>query len=167
MRIVGHILGVIALSFFVMSIQQKEKKKLLNYQLISNVLYGVQYCFLNIYSAGIMNLISIFRCILFNRYENEKKYLYFSFSILLFTILISALFIVKSPLDIIPILITLLYTISTLQKNMNIVRYVFISCAFLWLFYNFKVCALAAFIGNIIEISSGVISIIRSKKNNI
>lgn len=164
MNYVAHGIGIFAFLFFIFSVQYKDKGKLLVFQLISNTLYGIQYILLNVITAGIMNFISIFRCLVFYKYDKDKKQVNgFWLAFILIAILLVALFTVKSPIHIIPILISILYTVSTWQSNMKIVRIVFTVCAFGWLYYNFTVGAYTALIGNIFEISSGFISLIRHK----
>ena len=70
----------------------------------------------------------------------------------------------KTFLGIIPILATILYTVSTWQNNTKFLRYIFVVCSILFIFYNYVVGAYVALVGNLFEIISGVTSIIRFEK---
>jgi len=161
----AHIFGLFGFIFFVGSIQVKRKNNLLIFQLIANTLYTVSYFMLGAISAVLTDVISIIRCICFSISDRKNKKT--SIFLLLFLIVITLLIIplvCKSLFDFIPILITIIYIISTWQNNMKIVRYSFIGAAFLWIIYNLHVGAIMPLIGNIFEIISGVVAIIRFKK---
>lgn len=64
-ELLPHILGATALIIWVISLQLTKKHKMLFLQLISNVLYGLQYSILGLFSAASMNLVSIIRCYIF------------------------------------------------------------------------------------------------------
>ena len=67
-------------------------------------------------------------------------------------------------ISIIPITITIFYTLSSWMKDTKWCRIVFLVCAFIWIYYNYKVKAYVSIIGNGMEIISGVISLIRFEK---
>ena len=54
---------------------------------------------------------------------------------------------------------------SIWQSNLNITRYIFIIAAIILTYYNFKVRAFVLVLGNILDIISGIISIIRFRRN--
>ena len=112
-----------------------------------------------------MNLVSVFRCCTFgiNARKNKDNPLWLLL-LILYIIFILALIYCKTLISIIPIFTTLLCTISTWQNNTKYLRYVFILCSVLFLFYNWIVGAYIALIGNLFEIISGAVSIIRFEK---
>lgn len=165
MNIIPHVFGVFALSTWISSVQVKKKSNILILQLLANIFYAIQYFLLGYFSTGLMNTVSAFRCFTFG--INAKKNKNNSFGLLLlilFIIFILSLIFCKTFLGLIPVFNTLLYTISTWQNNTKYLRYVFILCSVLFIFYNYIVGAYVALIGNIFEIISGILSIIRFKK---
>ncbi len=165
MNLLAQILGVLAIITWVISIQQREKKNVLLCQAIANSIYGIQYFLLGAMSASFMNFISFFRSWVF--YDDEKKkrnttgssFLFFSFIIVVFGILTY-----RDIFGLIPVFITLAYSYSVWQKNLTITRWIFIIAAFVWIYYNMKVGAYVTVVGNILEIISGIIALIRYKK---
>lgn len=156
--------GTVALFCWCLSIQGKNKKSILKLQTIANVFYCIQYM-LSAFSAGCMNLVSVIRCIVFYKYEEKEqpspKYLLILFIAILAVI---ALFTYNGLLSLIPIIITMGYTYYMWQSNLNIVKIIYIVAAIVWLYYNYTVGAYASLAGNIIEIISGSIALIRGSK---
>jgi len=165
MFILANTIGVFAIIIWVLSIQNKNKKEILIYQIVANILYGLQYFLLNAYSASIMDFISGFRCLSF--YSEEKKHGKISnYSLLFFTILtiILGIFTYNGAISLLPIIASLIYMYSLWQNNLNTTRYLFIITGFVWLCYNINVGAYINIIGNSFEIISGIISIIRFRR---
>ena len=160
------IFGIIALVCWSLSIQGKSKKSILKLQTIANGFYCIQYILLGAVSAGCMNLVSVIRCIVFYKYE-EKHIKAPKLVLLVFIAILAiiALFTYDGIFSMIPIAITMGYAYSMWQTNLNIVRIIYIAAAIVWIYYNYSVGAYASLIGNIIEIISGSISLIRNKKH--
>ncbi len=173
MKIVAFVVGIIAFIFYILSVQQSNKEKLLKFQIIANIFYAVQYMLLGVYVAALMNFVSVARLTTFYRYNKNDKNIPV-YSLIIFTILILAVGLSRFDknvigalaifINLIPIAITLLYTFSTWKNNMKVIRYVFTVSALLWMIYNFSVGAYASLLGNIFELSSGIVSIFRYRK---
>jgi len=165
MNILPHVFGALALSTWISSVQVKKKSNILVLQLLANIFYAIQYFLLGFFSTGLMNLVSVFRCLSFGiNARRNKDNPFWLLCLILFLIFILGLMYCKTFLGLIPIFATLLYTISTWQNNTKYLRYVFILCSVLFLFYNYMICAYIALIGNLFEIISGTVSIIRFEK---
>ena len=160
--VISNIIGFVALSFWIYSIQLYENNKILKFQLLANLFYAIQYFLIGAITAGIMNIISTIRYYIFYKNaqkgkENSKILLI----IFILTIIIAGLITYQSLIDLIPFGITIIYTYMTWQKNTKIIRYIFTIVAFIWVYYNTTVQAYASSIGNIMEIISGGIAIYR------
>jgi len=165
MYVLAQILGVLAIICWVISIQNNNKKNILICQLLANFLYFIQYFLLNAFTASFMNLVSTIRCFVF--YDDElKKNKTSKYSLVFFILIIIliGIFTFDRILSLIPILITLAYTYTSFQDNLSLTRYIFIIAAFIWIYYNFQVGAYVSICGNVLEIISGVISIIRFRR---
>lgn len=163
-NLIAWIIGIIAFLVFISSIQLKNKKKFLILQLIANFLYGIQYVLLITPEAAYMNFISVIRCFIFYLYEDEKK----KPPVLILIILLSLItlvgcFTINRWIALIPVAITIIYTISSWQKNMKIIRLCFTIAACFWIIYNLSVGAYTSLIGNAFELISGIVSMIRFK----
>ena len=162
--IIAQILGAFGFAFFVLSIQMK-KRNLLLMQLFSNLFYTISYLVLRAIPAVIIDVISFIRCLIyyyFNK-KNSKCPIYIMLLLVIISIMVG-FFIVKDIYDVIPIIVCIIYIISTWQENNYIIYYSVVFAAILWIIYNFHVGAYMPIIGNIFEICSGVIAIIRYRK---
>ena len=166
MNIVAQCIGLFGFLVFVSSVQVKEKKRLILFQLVANFLYGVSYFLLNVKTAFFMNMVSVIRCAILYFAKKEKPSKLFLF-LLLAMIVIITIFTYDGPLSLLPAIITAMYTISTWQNNMTVIRYAFIAAGLLWIFYNFNVGAYVIIIGNIFEVISGIISLKRFQKKHV
>ena len=162
MYVLAGIIGFFAIIAWSLSIQNKDRENILIYQIAANAFYSIQYFLLGAVTAGLTNLLSIFRCLTF--YFEEKirgKISLISFIIFSLLILLIGVITYESLISLIPVLCGILYIYSIWQKNLNLTRYIFIFAAVLLTYYNFKVGAIVLFFGNITDILSGIISIIR------
>lgn len=150
-------IGIIALVFWVMSIQSKEKIKILKLQNIANTFYAIEYFLLNAFSAFGMNSLSVIRGIIF--YQNEKKGKKNpNIQIIIFAIItiIIGIMTYDNWYSIIPIVNTLGYSYSTWQKNTKVIRIIFIMAAIGWIIYNWTVGAYIPLVGNVVELVAGI-----------
>lgn len=161
-KILSQILGSMAVLFWIWSVQNKNKDKILKLQGFANAFYAGQYLVLGITSAASMNLVSILRSTIF--YENYKKKKENSLnSLLIFLGLTIILGIINfnTWMSIIPIIITLFYTYAAWKRETKIIRWTFLIAAIVWIYYNIKVGAYISLVGNAFEMISGIIAIIR------
>lgn len=157
----AQLIGCMAISFWVISIQYRDRKNILLFQAIANSFYSVQYFLLGAYSACTMNLLSTVRCFIFSKANNKTTKLFnFLFCLI---ILFIGIFTYNGFLSLIPPIITIFYTISSSTHNNMWNRLTVLLAAFVWIFYNYKVGAYITILGNIFEIASGILSIVRFK----
>lgn len=161
----AQFIGAAALLTIVLSVQFKKKKNIMLVQLIANVLYSVQYALLNVPSAAYLNIITILRSYTYYQYDKKRKKipLFFLIFYCLLSLIVGYL-LYDNILVIIPITITIAYTIGAYYKDANVFRKVFLVSAFVWLFYNYKVEAYVGMFGNVCEIVSTYIAINRYTK---
>ena len=164
----AQLLGIIAIVFWIFSIQKKEQHDILFLQFLANCVYVIQYFLLGALAASSMNFISALRCYIFyskrkNNKEISIKYLIFFIVLIVFFGIVTY----KNYLSLIPILITIFYSISNWFKDAKWIRIVILITAFIWIYYNYVVGAYICIIGNIFEIISGTTALLRfGKKNN-
>ena len=159
------IIGLIAVTIWVFSVQLGEKKKILRVQNVANVLYCIQYALFGAFSASAMNIFSILRnlvCInnINKGKENTNKQAIF----FLVVIFIFGIFIVRDIVSAIPIIVNLIYTIGTWLKDTKKLRYSLILTAIMWMMYNIYYGIWMSLIGNTFEIISGIIGLVRHEK---
>ena len=71
--ILSQIIGFFAVVFFVFSINNKDKSRVLNLQAVANLLYTISYFLIGVFSAGLMNLVSMIRCLVFSEFSKNKQ----------------------------------------------------------------------------------------------
>ena len=163
----AHLCCFTAILVWNMSIQNKEKEKILYFQFLSNMLYGMSYFILKLPLAAIMDTLGGLRCFVF--FYKTKKHQDISKSwLFIFCILIIVLGFINYSgiISLIPICIAIFYTVSSWAKDAKWIRIVFLLTAFMWVYYNIVVGAYVAVIGNVFEIISGVVSLYRFNKPN-
>lgn len=167
MFILAQILGFLAIIAWVVGILQKDKYSILMCQIVANSIYALEYFFLNVIAAGLMNLSSVFRCIIFFSYEKKNKKVPLSILLIfIIIILIIGIFTTyNNLLNFIPVIITVIYAYTLWQNNMLVTRLSFIITAIIWIYYNYSVGAYISIFGNILEIISGIISILKFNYN--
>lgn len=158
MNFLAQIIGCLAVSIWTLSIQNKDRKNILKFQTVANLLYTLEYSLLGAYSAASMNLTSTFRCYIFSKKEKDLNKLTLLFILIM---IILGILTYSGLISIIPIIITIFYTISSKFKNANYNRVTVLISAFIWIYYNYKVGAYIGIIGNLLEITSGVIALTR------
>jgi len=67
----------------------------------------------------------------------------------------------ESPLSLLPIIITILYTYGTWQDNTYLLRIIFFCCGWMWFYFNYQVGSYILIIGNTLEIVSSTVSFFR------
>ncbi len=165
MMIIYYIVSILSIFLFVISVQFKEKKDILLIQTFASMCYFIAYLILGSYSGCTIELIEQTKDIVFYEFEKKKK----DIPMILLVIFVSSLIIASiitydGFYSLMPLIINLLYFISSYFKNPKYMRITMLLCGFLWVYFNFKVGAYIIIIGNVLEIISAVISLIRYKK---
>ena len=160
--IFSQFFGLVALICWILSVQSKDKIKILKMQSIANVFYAIQYFLLGYPATACMNLVSTSRNVCY--YDSFKRGKENSITSLIFfstLIIIVGIISFDGLLSIIPVILTLVYTYATWQKNPVLIRWSFIFAASIWIYYNLKVGAYVSLVGNFFELISGYIAVIR------
>ena len=162
MVILAQVLALFAILFWVISILLKNKKNILLMQVIANGIYGIEYLLLGAFSAASMNFLSFLRLLVYYFYTSLNikmpKWILFVFIAL---VLLFGIITYDGLISLLPIIITVLYTYAFWQNNLNVARIIYIVAAIIWIYYNYEVGAYVGIIGNILEIITGLISLIK------
>lgn len=162
MVILAQVLALFAILFWVISILLKNKKNILLMQVIANGIYGIEYLLLGAFSAASMNFLSFLRLLVYYFYAllNIKmpKWILFVFIAL---VLLFGIITYDGLISLLPIIITVLYTYAFWQNNLNVAIIIYIVAAIIWIYYNYEVGAYVGIIGNALEITTGLISLIK------
>lgn len=164
-KIIYYIASILSIFLFVISVQFKEKKNILLTQTFATVCYFITYLIIGAYSGCLIELIEQTKDITFYFYEkNNKKIPVFLLVIFVSTLIIASVLTYDGIYSLIPLIINLSYFISSYFKNPKYIRIVMLICGFVWAYYNLKVGAYIIIIGNVLEIISATLSLIRYKE---
>lgn len=163
----AQILGLIALIILSLSFQNNKKETLLKYQVFSSLFFALQYLCLNALTGFFMNLATMFRNIIFKKYDNKVPLRYLIITILIMLIL--SAFSYNGIISLLPTIAVINYSIAVSQKNLTITRIVEVISCILFIIYNIKVLAITGLISTIIEMIFVLIAIYRfdiNKRNS-
>lgn len=131
-------------------------------QVIANGIYGIEYLLLGAFSAASMNFLSFLRLLVYYFYTSLNikmpKWILFVFIAL---VLLFGIITYDGLISLLPIIITVLYTYAFWQNNLNVARIIYIVAAIIWIYYNYEVGAYVGIIGNALEITTELISLIK------
>ncbi len=157
--LIAQILGIVALIVLVISWQQEKKKALLHCQIVSGLLFSIQYLFLHAYTGAIIHFLSAVRNFVFSRYPKRAP--------LSFLILILGLGTFLSLLNydgwisLFPLIAYLLYGTAVWIGNLLGIRLANVISDLLGILYNFYVAAYVSLVTSVIELFSTLVSIYR------
>ncbi len=162
MNIVAQVIGLLAIISYAISPHAKTKKRVLVFHLISSILYALQYFLLNAFSAMITNTVGAVKCYVFYLYEKKGKEIPKSlFWIFMLIILALGILTYNNIYSLIPILTSILSLYAVWQNNLKVFRAIVIISSISWIAYNIIVGAYIGVIGNVFQLSSAIIAIIR------
>ena len=163
--VIYYVFSVLAVVLFVGSIQFKKKKDILLAQSFSSLCYVITYGMVGAYSGALTEFIEQIKSILFYHYEkNNRKIPLLLLIVFVLSLIVIAVFTYNGFYTLIPLIINLAYFYSSYLKNPKYIRLIVLICGFIWIYYNITVHAYIFIIGNIFEIISGSIALIRYRK---
>ena len=164
-NIPAHICALIGFIFLIISTQVKKKKEILLFQSLFSLFFFLQYLLLGVYSASILNLVSLVRNIVY--YKNTNKISTYSIIILTFLVgLICTICDMKNYIFIIafiPTIINVAYSYILSKNNIVLIKKVFLVCSIMWIIYDYFVKAYVGLICNSLEMLSYIYYFIKKK----
>lgn len=156
--IIAQIIGAIALIILIISLQNNSKKRLLTYQMISSLLYALQYFFLKANTGCFMNLICMIRNWIFNRYPKTRPPIYWLIITIIIMVYTSSLS-YAGIISTLPMIAVVIYSIALWNGNLTKIRITEVISCTLYIIYNIKVLAITGLIATIIELLGAVFAI--------
>ena len=170
--ILAQIFGGIALILVCIGYFLKKKSQFMILQVISNFFYASAFFVVGAYVGAGITIISIFRCIYL--YLSEKKNFQYTLHLLpIFIILYIIMTILcwNSPLDLIPLFTSTLFTIGLSIKNLQTMRFVLIIPNSILVLYNILMTTYTSALLDLIEVVvifvAIITNIIINKHNNV
>jgi len=156
-----QMIGIIGLLLGVTSFQQKTRNNILIFQFLANLTFTLHFFLLGAYVGCLLNFISALRAVVF--YHRDKNWAKSPVWLVFF----SALFIAagaatwENVFSILPIIATVLTTISLRIKNPKYVRFVTLPSIPMWFTYNLVSSSYAGMTSDTFTAISIIIAICR------
>lgn len=170
-EIFAQAVGIAAMLFNIFSYQQKTSKGVIIMQLFGGALFSVNFFMLGATVGGILNLIAVFRAVVFankEKFKAESKAWLFVFvglfiaSYIFTFILFGKPFTIASAvLELLPVIAMTATTVSFRLNTASVIRKFGLISSPSWLIYNFCNFALGAIICEAVSLVSIFIGIIR------
>ena len=160
--LIGQILGLViaAISFFIY--YAKKRSQILLSKLATDVLNVIQQAMIGAYTGSILNVVAIFREIVFYN-RTRHKWASYKLWLFLFVVLMGAspFLTWAGPISILPALGSALAVVGFYLKNPTHTRIIGIFAHGLWLIYTVVTFNVGAILQNVILITSAIIGLIR------
>lgn len=158
------IVSILSIFLYVMSVQFKEKRKILITQIGASICYLIVYVIKGAWSGVAIEILEELKNVIFIKIEkHNKKIPIFVLAIFLLSLVIVSIIFYDGLFSLLPLAINLLLFTSTYFKNPKAIRYAMLFAGIMWAIYNISISAYIILIGNLLEVISAIISIIRFK----
>lgn len=169
--IVAQIIGLLAVTSFLLSYQQKKRKSIIIWNVASRILYITQYILLGAFSGAILDVLGALSSVIAEKKHTPfiKKHtsaIFLSVNLIIIAIGLSIAIINKSFLDIFPIIGVLLHTSAFWISSEKIIRRVSLLGSPFWFIYNFLSKAYGSSVGDVLTMISIIIAMIKYKNQD-
>lgn len=165
MFILAQIIGIVVAGFNVGAMYLKEKKNILKLMIISSIAFAVNMFMLGGISGGVISLIGAVQTFINYQYDKKEikypKWLIISYIIIA---IVCGMFSYKSPIDIVPVICSVLFTISILQSKEKNIRRTMLLMFISWTIYSFSI---KAYTTAVVDGLQSILTIIAIVKNDI
>lgn len=160
--LIGQILGLViaVISFFIY--YAKTRSRILLSKLTTDVLNVIQQAMIGAYTGSFLNVIAIFREIVFY-YRTQKKWASYKIWLFLFIVLmnVSPILTWAGPISLLPALGSSLAVVGFYLKNPTHTRIIALFAHGLWLVYTIATFNVGATLQNVILITSAICGLVR------
>jgi len=164
--IIPQIVGLLAVVSFLLSYQQKKRINIIIVNIVSRVLYILQYVLLGAYAGAVLDALGIVASVIASKKDSpwmKKRLKTIIIMSDLAIIAIGCLFI-KSYLDILPIIGILLHTGAFWLYDERKIRIISLGGSPFWFIYNFASRAYGSAVGDVLIMISIIVAMVRFRK---
>ena len=161
MKIIAQLVGFLGIAISFIIYQQKKRKKLLIWKLVSDCVWMLHYALLGAYSAVAVTIIGAMRETVF--LNEGKKWANKKFWIVVFCLInvIFAFFTWKGPYSLLPTIASLIAVVSFAMQKPKITRFFSFPVSACMITYDFFTGSIAGIANEIFTITSSIIGVIR------
>lgn len=159
------IVSILSIFLYVMSVQFKDKKNILISQIGASLCYLIVYVIKGAWSGVSIEVLEELKDVVFINIEKKKKKIpFYVLSIFIFSLFAVSFIFYDGLFSLLPLAINILLFTSTYFKNPKAIRWAMLFAGIMWGIYNAYLGAYIILIGNILEVGSAIISLIRFKE---
>ena len=165
-EVLAQIFALMGLGSNVASVQSDKRRWVLVFQVLANLLYGMQYIFLSAWPALGVSVISAVECIIVYYYAKRHAGSNGKMSLPILILIIIAIIIVSlltytDIYSLIPAVATITYTIIVWQPNLLAFRLASAFISACWFVYNLRARAWVSVATSVVEFVSAVVAVAR------
>ena len=165
MLILYYLVSILSVFLYVASVQYKNKKDILLVQVFASFCYLIVYIIKGAWSGVFVEVLEEMKSIIFMKYAKEDKKIPFVILIIfIFLLVLVSIIFFDGIFSLLPLFINIILFVSSYFKNPKYMRITMLICGALCGIYNISIGAYIIVIGNILEIVSASISLIRFKE---
>lgn len=154
-EILAQVFGFFALIFIVLGYQTESRKRFLFLSMMADVFFGINFALLGAASGVATSVISVIKAFVFYCYEKKKKRApIFVLVLIEMTIITAGLFTCDSLISVIPIFVSVIYTIGQWQTNLKVSYFMGMIVSILLTIYHMLIGAYSAALSSTLELVS-------------
>ena len=163
---IPFIIGILAVAAFLFSYQQKKRANIILFNVISRILYIIQYCLLGAFSGAVLDVLGTGSSIAAGQSERPRirRFKWVILALVNAAIITAGLLLYENIFSLFPIVGVLLHTSAFWIKNERIIRIVSLLGSPFWFVYNLTSLAYGSAIGDILTMVSIIIAMIRYRR---
>ena len=163
---IPQIIGLLAVAAFLLSYQQRKRSNIILLNVISRILYILQYILLGAYAGAILDVLGAVSAALAGQkhrpfIKKNQKLLFAGVNVLIIAAGLWLAVARKSFLDVLPIIGVLLHTNAFWISSERIIRRISLAGSPFWLVYNLASRAYGSAVGDLLSMGSIVIAMIK------
>lgn len=167
-QIIGQITSIIGMILTIISFQMKTRNQIILLQTAGSAFYLVSFLFLGKWAPVCLNVVFLFRNFLcYFRKDKAWAQSIVWLYVLLAAVIAAGTLGFHSWWDLFPIIGSVFGTIAMYMKNENMLRLLKLGDSPCWLIYNFTVPSVGGVIGEVFNITSIIVGLIRYKKDGL
>ena len=161
MSIVAQIVGLVGIVCSLLSFQQKERKRVMLFQMTASALFCIQLFMVGAITGGCVDSISFVRTAIFS--QNDKKWASSPIwlGVFIVAMIVTGIFTWQNAWSILPIIGSILSTIALWMKKSGHIRIISLFVGPCWLIYNLVHGAYTGALNEVLAMTSIVIGIVR------
>jgi len=168
-EIIPQIIGLLAVAMFLLSYQQKKRKNIILFNVISRCLYILQYLLLGAFAGAVLDILGALASVIAGKKHTpwiKKHLLFVILSVNAATVAagLTIAIVNKSFLDLFSLAGVLLHTGAFWISSEKIIRRISLAGSPFWFIYNFMSRAYGSAVGDLLTMASILIAMFRHRK---